>query len=539
MIAGVNLSYPPTVPRNSFDAIVVGSGHNALVTSAYLAKAGWSVLVLERNDRPGGLVRTEELTEPGFRHDTYSTAHPLFTSGPAYAELAPELSRHGLEYHSARYWSGVSMPREQTAVVSTNPEANIAEADRLAPGDGAALSRLLANFAPLAEPVFGLFSSDLSTPAAAKVINKLLHDSTGGMSNFAHLFTLSPRDLLEQNFASPVLRGMLAPWAMHLGRGPDEVNGGLWVLLVHLACTAAGMPIPVGGSERLATALVSLIEQHSGAVQCGQKVRQVLVDGGRAVGVRTTDGESFTATRAVIASVNPDQLYLHLLEHEESLIPPAIRWQARGYRYGRGCVQIHLALSEPPRFDDVRLNDAGQPHLTDGLDGLSRSVNEAARGLLPVRPTISFDAPSTVDPTRCPPGKAVARLQILDVPARLRGDADDVIDTDGGWTHDVKQAFADRVLKLAYRHVANLEDAIIDRYVIGPDDLARYNPNCGPGDPYGGSHDLAQSYVFRPLPGQPSHQTVLPNLFMVGAATWPGHGVNGASGYIVAKRLLA
>ena len=166
-------------------------------------------------------------------------------------------------------------------------------------------------------------------------------------------------------------------------------------------------------------------------------------------------------------------------------------------------------------------------------------MNEAARGLLPVQPTIAFDSPSTVDPTRCPPGKAVARLQILDVPARLRGDADDVIEVADGWTHDVKQAFADRVLKLAYRHVDNLEDAIIDRHLIGPDDLARYNPNCGPGDPYGGSHDLAQSYVFRPLPGQPSHQTVLPNLFMVGAATWPGHGVNGSSGYIVAKRLLA
>jgi phytoene dehydrogenase-like protein len=535
----VNSSYPPTIPRNSFDAIVVGSGHNALVTSAYLAKAGWSVLVLERNDRPGGLVRTEELTLPGFRHDTYSTAHPLFTSGPAYAELAGDLTRHGLEYRSARFWSGVSMPREQTAVLSTNPEANAAEADRLSPGDGAALSRLLANFAPLAEPVFGLFASDLSSPGAAKVINELLHDGDGRMSNFAHLFTLTARDLLEQNFASPVLRGMLAPWAMHLGRGPDEANAGLWVILVLLACAAAGMPTPTGGSERLATALVSVIEEHGGTVRCGQQVDRILVDNGRAAGVRTADGESIAATRAVIASVNPDQLYLRLLAHEESVIPQAIRWQARGYRYGRGCVQIHLALSEPPRFDDVRLNEAGQPHLTDGLDGLSRSVNEAVRGLLPVRPTISFDAPSTVDPTRCPPGKATARLQILDVPARLRGDADDVIDTDDGWTNDVKQAFADRVLKIAYRHLPNLEDTILDRYVIGPDDLAAFNPNCGPGDPYGGSHDLAQSFVFRPLPGQPGHQTALPNLFMVGAATWPGHGVNGGSGYIVAKRLLS
>jgi phytoene dehydrogenase-like protein len=94
------------------------------------------------------------------------------------------------------------------------------------------------------------------------------------------------------------------------------------------------------------------------------------------------------------------------------------------------------------------------------------------------------------------------------------------------------------VIELAGRHAPNLPGAILDRYVIAPDDLARFNPNCGPGDPYGGSHDLAQSYVFRPLPGQPGHRTVVPNLYLVGAATWPGHGINGGSGYIVAKQLL-
>jgi phytoene dehydrogenase-like protein len=254
--------------------------------------------------------------------------------------------------------------------------------------------------------------------------------------------------------------------------------------------------------------------------------------------VQTADGQRYQANRAVIASVNPDQLYLKLLAHEDSLIPAPIRRQARGYRYGRGCFQVHLALSEPPRFDDHRLNTAGEPHLTGGLDALSRSVNEATRGLLPVAPTISFDAPSNVDASRCPPGKAVARLQILDVPAVVRGDAGEVIDVDSSWTADVKQAFADRVVKLAGRHVDNLEDAILDRAIVAPDDLARFNPNCGPGDPFAGSNDLGQSYLFRPLPGQPSHQSMIPNVFMVGAATWPGHGVNGVSGHIVGKRLL-
>lgn len=522
-----------------YDAVVVGSGHNALITAAYLARAGWSVLVLERNDRPGGLVRTEELARPGFLHDIYSAAHPLLVAGPAYAELGPELTELGLEYRNTRYPTGVSMPDGATAVLSTDAEENVAEAERLAAGDGAALARLLSEFEPLVTPVFELFAADLSTPKSADAIHHLMHDPNGDYSFFAHLFTLAARDLLEQRFQSPVLRGMLAPWAVHLGRSPDEANSGLWIMLALVTFTMAGMPVPVGGSESLVHALVALIKRYDGQIACHQRVDRILLKNGRAVGVRTADGTVIGATRAVIASINPDQLYLKLLEHEHSVVPPSILRQAAGYRYGRGCVQIHLALSEPAQFDDERLAGAGQLHFTGGLNAVSRAINEAARGLLPAVPTISFDTPSTLDSSRCPPGTAVARLQMLDVPCRPCGDAAGEIDvSDGVWTEDSKNAFADRVVELAAQHVPNLPDAILDRHVIAPDDLARFNPNCGPGDPYGGSHDLAQSYLFRPLLGQPSHQSFVPNLYMVGAATWPGHGVNGGSGYIVAKRIL-
>lgn len=505
----------------SYDAVVVGSGHNALITAAYLARAGRGVLVLERNDRPGGLVRTDELTLPGFRHDTYSTAHPLLLTGPAYAELGPELE---LEYLNTRYPTGVSLNGEAT-VLSTDLDENIAEFDRLSPGDGAAFAQLLKDFEPFAGPVFGLFAADLSE--STEVINGLARNA-----EFMHLFARTGRDLLEQRFAAPLVRGMLAPWATHLGRGVDDANSGLWVILVVLALTAAGMPIPAGGSEQLARALVALIERHGGSVQCAQEVAKIVVADGRAVGVETADGQ-FIGARHVVASVNPDQLYLKLLD----VAPPVLRRQAAEFRYGRGCVQVHLALSEPPVFPDARLGSVGQPHLGAGLDGVSRAVNEAARGLLPAEPTISFDTPSTLDPSRCPPGAAVARLQMLEVPCVLRGDAAGEIETDG-WTRDVKERFADRVIEQVGRHAPNLPGSVLARHVVAPDDLARFNPNCGPGDPYGGSHDLAQSYLFRPLPGQPGHQTAVPNVYLVGAATWPGHGVNGGSGYIVAKKLL-
>ncbi|GAB3134838.1 NAD(P)/FAD-dependent oxidoreductase [Amycolatopsis stemonae] len=518
---------------DAWDAVIVGSGHNALVAGAFLARDGWRVLVLEERDRPGGLVRTEELTLPGFKHDVFASAHPLFTAGPAYAALAPDLAELGLEYRQPRYWSGVATP-EGSAVLSTNPEENLAEAERL--GDGPAFAKLLKDFEPHVEPVFGLLGAELSSAESARTIERLF-SGRHGLSDFAHLFTLTARDLLTETFTSPVLRAALAPWALHLGRGPDEVNSGLWVLLCQVALSTAGMPTPAGGSERLVQALAELVTRHGGTVRTEARVEKVLVKDGRARGVRLADGEVVHARRAVLASVNPDQLYLELLADEPSAVPPRIRAQAGRFRYGRGCFVLHLALSEPPRFADERLNSAGEPHLSGGLDALSRSVNEATRGLLPAEPTIAFDVPSNVDSSRAPSGRATARLQLLDVPTHPRGDAAGEIEADG-WTTAVKQAFADRVLAQVARYAPNVPGSVLGMHVVAPDDLARANRNCGPGDPFGGSHDLAQSYLFRPLPGQPSHETPVPGLWMLGAATWPGHGVNGASGYIVARSLL-
>jgi phytoene dehydrogenase-like protein len=147
---------------------------------------------------------------------------------------------------------------------------------------------------------------------------------------------------------------------------------------------------------------------------------------------------------------------------------------------------------------------------------------------------------SNLDPSRAPAGKAVMRIQVLELPCRPRGDAAGQIGVgDGTWNAALTERFAERVLSIVSRHIPNIPSAVIAHAVVTPDTIARYNSNSGPGDPYGGTHDMAQSYLFRPLPAQPSHQTEVPNLFMLGAATWPGHGINGGSGYIVANKLLS
>lgn len=522
----------------SFDAICIGSGHNALIAAAYLARAGWSVLVLERNDRPGGLVRTEELTLPGFKHDVYSSAHPLFVTSAAYAELGQELAERGLHYLNTDTATAVAMHSGETAIFSRDMATTMAEADRLAPGDGAAFAQMMQEFGAYAPQVFSLFSMDLASPAATKIIHDLMHNPDGpGFSPFAAEFLLTARDVLESRFQSPVFRGLIAPWVMHLGRTPEGANSGVWVPLTLMALMGGGMATAAGGSEMLARSLTRLIEDKGGVVRVNCPVERITTKNGKATGVTTQDGEHYAVRRAVIASTNPDQLYLRLLADAD--IKPALKQQAQNYRYGRGCVQIHLALAEPPRWSDERLDQAGLIHLTGGLDQCSQAINEAMRGLLPTAPTISLDVPTMLDPSRAPQGKATMRLQMLETPSRPRGDAAGEIDVgDGTWTEDLKQRFAERIFEIVGRAAPNVPGAILGYHIISPNDLARFSPNLGPGDPYGGSHDIAQSYLLRPLPSQPSHQSAIPNVYMLGAATWPGHGINGGSGYIVAQELL-
>ncbi len=526
--------------KNTYDVIMIGSGHNALIAAAYLTRAGRSVLILEKNDRPGGFLRTEELTLPGFKHDVYAAAHPLFLTGPAYADFKDALEARGLRYVNTDLPTGVSMENGETAVLSRSSEDLAIEAERLAPGDGAALGRMFEAFAPYAGNVFKLFNLDLSGQPASRIIRELLHNEQSrgnGYSPFAASLFSTARNAVS-DFRSPVMRAMLASWVTHLGRTPDEIGSGIWVPLTAMALMGGGMPIPEGGSEMLAKALSQLVQDQGGTIVTGTGAERILVKNGKAVAVRTAEGEEYHAKHAVVASTGPDQLYLSLLADEQ--VSPVLRAQAERFRYGRGCIQIHLALSEAPKWPDPRFANVGQPHLTDGLDGFTQAIAQGMADLLPAKPTFTVDCSTNLDPSRAPAGKAIMRLQVLEVPCRPRGDAAGQIDVgDGTWTQELTERFAERVIGIVGKHIPNVPGAIIGKYVVTPDTIARFNPNSGPGDPYGGSHDFAQSYLFRPLPAQPGHRTEIPNLYMLGAATWPGHGINGGSGYIVAQQLLS
>jgi phytoene dehydrogenase-like protein len=307
--------------------------------------------------------------------------------------------------------------------------------------------------------------------------------------------------------------------------------------VIGVAIQEGGMPIPRGGGARLVDALVRLIEDRGGTCETGRDVERVVVRDGRAAGIRLADGEELQAGRAVVANVTPTQLYGRLLDGQ--LAGPVVE-QARRFRYGRGDMQIHYALSEPPRWEgDERLGQTAIVHLTPGLDGVSRAVNEADRGLLPAEATVVVGQPLTMDDSRAPAGAGLLWIQLQELPWHVKGDAAGELDTGGGaWTDELRERYADRIQARIARHAPNFESSIRRRVVLSPADLQAANVNLQRGDPYSGSLALDQNLLWRPFPGSPGHATPVKGLWHIGASTHPGPGLGAGSGTLVAKRLL-
>ncbi|MGZ4301671.1 MAG: phytoene desaturase family protein [Gaiellaceae bacterium] len=521
------------------DAIIVGSGVNSLACGAFLARAGWRVAVLERESELGGAVRTAELTEPGFHHDVFSAWHPLWVGGPAHAELGDALAERGLEYLNTVHPTGTLFPDGESAFLTTGTDGNAAELDRHAPGDGDAWRGTIAAVAAQAELVFGVLGTELWSRAGLNLgVKAYRRLGRRGLAEFSGELVQSSRDWLTTTFRSERAHGLLAPWVLHTGLGPDAAASGFMTRVIAFAIEAGGMPIPRGGGARLVDALVRLIEDHGGTCQTGQDVERIVVTGGRATGVRLTDGEVLDAGRAVVCNVTPTQLYGRLLEPDE--VPAEIGEAAKRFRFGRSEMQIHFALSERPRWDgDDRLGRTAIVHLTPGLDGVSRAVNEAERGLLPAEATVVVGQPLTIDDTRAPAGKGLLWIQLQELPWQVRGDAAGELDTgDGTWTESLRERYADRIQARLAQHIPNLEASILKRVVLSPADLQAANINLQQGDPYSGSLALDQNFLWRPFARQPGHSTPIHGLFQIGASTWPGPGLGAGSGTLVAKELL-
>jgi phytoene dehydrogenase-like protein len=511
------------------DAIVIGAGQNGLVAANMLADAGWSVLVLEAAEEPGGAVRTGELTLPGYRHDLFSSFYPLTAASPVYHRM--ELERHGLR------WCRGPLAFAHPAADGTCPY--VAQGDvedtisSLAGGAGDAREwrELTALWDRIGETIMEALTAGFPpvVPAA-----KLLAGLRTDVLEFARFGTLPVRRFSDERFRSSLPGRLLTGNAMHADFHPESAGSALfgWVL-VGLA-SDVGFPVPQGGASAIIDALVARLEERGGQVRCSSPVERVLVRRNQAQGVRLAGGEEIGAGRAVLADVGAPRLFLDMLEGAS--LPSRFVRELRRFQYDSATVKVDWALRAPIPWSAPDARRAPTLHVAESVDELSVSTGQIARGLIPELPFLVMGQYSMGDATRQPEGAETA-WAYTHLPQDVRGDAGGEIS--GTWDERDEELIAERIERRVEALAPGFRDLIAGRHVFTPRSMEAANPNLVNGAVNGGTAQMHQQLIFRPVPSVRRSATPVRGLYLASASAHPGGGVHGAAGMNAARAALA
>jgi phytoene dehydrogenase-like protein len=505
---------------DTVDAVVIGAGHNGLVSAAILADAGWDVLVLEAQDEPGGAVKSAELV-PGYISDLYSAFYPLSVASPALREL--QLEDHGLQWAHAPAVVGHARDGadEDAAVIYRDINRTASELDRRSPGDGRRWCDLFEQWDRIKKPLLEtLFSPFPPVRGPLGLLRKL---GTAEALRLAHLLLLPAGVMAEHLFTGDAARLLLLGNAMHADVPIDAPASGVMGYLLIMMAQDGGFPVPVGGAGQLTAALVRRAESAGARVECARPVTSISVSGDRATAVHTADGASVRCRRAVIADTSAPQLYQQLLPTDS--LPASLQRGLDRFVWDTPVLKINYALDSPIPWRSKNLGDAGTVHLGADHDGLIRWMADLNTRTLPERPFMLFGQMTTADPTRSAAGTESA-WAYTHLP---RGLSDDE-------SADQLAARVDGVLE---EHAPGFADHVVGKVTQRPSDLENSDANLHTGAVNGGTSQLFQQLIFRPAPGFGGASTPLENVFLGSAGASPGGGVHGVCGRNAARAALA
>jgi phytoene dehydrogenase-like protein len=519
-----------------YDAVIVGAGHNGLVTAGYLARAGLRTLVLERRSRAGGPLATEEVA-PGVRAPVAadgvgglrtSVARDLRLGSHGFRAIEPDVAA----FAPSADGPGVTLWRDpaRTATELRARRPHDAEAfvafDRRVRSLASFLARVQATEPPdLAAPSLADATSGLA------LLNALRHLGRRQIRETLRVLPMSVADLVSEAVDDDALRGVLgARGVRYTGMGPRSAGTALHFLWDSASGGgAAGRTVFArGGPEALAEALLAAARSYGATLRCGVDVSAIRTRRGSVEGVALADGEEIDA-RIVASSADPKQTLLRLLDPAE--LGPTLGWRAEHIRVPGVMAKVTLVLDGLPAIggvDDERLR--GRIVVAPSLDDLERAFDDSKYGRISEHPYLEATIPTLSDPALAPEGTHVITALFQYAPRHLR---------DAAWDEAARDRVADRTVRTLEAYAPGIAERIVARHVVTPADIEREYGLSG-GHPMHGEHALDQFFAWRPLLGHARYRLAgLSGLYLCGAGAHPGGGVTGGPGRNAARAILA
>ena len=520
-----------------YDAIIVGAGHNGLVTAAYLARAGRKVLVLEKRELVGGCAVTEEIW-PGYR---VSTAAYLTSLLQQRIVDDLELPRFGYRVDAKDPAFFSAFPDDRYLFMWQDGQKTLAEIAKFSKHDAEAFPAYEHHLERLAEVVESLL---LTTPPEfppngigdlleyLKLAGRMRKLNAQEMVGLVKIFTASASDLLDDWFESDEVKVTLATDGVIGANGGPRSPGTAYILLHHVMGSVGGKRglwgFVRGGMGAVSNAIADSARSRGVEIRTDVEVERVRIAHGRATGVVLRNGEEIAA-RIVASNLTPHVTFLKLLE--ESALPPEFVARIKRYRSEGTSCKINVALHGLPRFR--ALPDVPGPHhratmhLCPSIEYVERAWDDAKYGRPSRSPLLELTIPTMYDPSLAPPGKHIMGIFLQYAPYTLRG---------ATWD-ELREPFADRVFELIEEYAPGFRSLVVDRQVLTPLDLERRFGLTG-GNIFHGEMSLDQMFMMRPVAGSARYKTPVPGLYLCGSGAHPGGGVMGAPGYNAAREIL-
>lgn len=519
----------------NYDVIIVGGGHNGLITGAYLARAGLKTLILEKRHLVGGAAVTEEFL-PGFKFTVFSYVVSLLRP-----EIIRELnlSAHGL--HILPLESTMTpMPNGDYLVRWGDHDWTQRELQRHSRRDMEAYDeygRLMAQMAKAVKPILSTTPADIAgfDPRQwldlAQLGRHFLGLSQEKLHAFIKLMTMSSADFLDEWFETEALKAtMSASGIIGTYLGPRS-PGTAYVLLHHYMGEIDGVfrawGFAKGGTGSVSEAIAGAARSLGAEIRLNAPVAQIIVKNGQAVGVALESGEEIAAN-VVVSGLDPRRTFLQLVAEKE--LPAGLINDIRNYRFRGSSAKVNLALNGLPNFTALPGNG---PHLrgaisiSPDIDYIERAYDDAKYGRFSRRPYMDIVIPSLIDPQMAPPGKHVMSIFVQYAPYHL---------ADSNWD-DQREALGDAVINTLAEFAPNIKEIILHRQVMTPLDIERIT-GLSEGNIFQGELSLHQLFFLRPAAGWSRYRTPIRGYYQCGSGTHPGGGIMGASGRLSAMAIL-